>query len=202
VITPHLFGTVTALSYDGEGFLFESAGPFGTGLVFGEGGSSSIGTIGIAAGFLLPAVAKAQDSARRASCMGNTRQLGLALIQYAGDHDDAFPPTLGVLLKDGYLTTTKVFMCPSAARRLPDDFPPGMNFKDADLAVLNKVEELGDYVFVKGITHAADADAVVLYEKDGAHGGEGRNVFFNDGHCKWYPEAGFQRLLKAGLKGE
>jgi prepilin-type processing-associated H-X9-DG protein len=188
--TPHLFGSVEALSWDGEGFLLESYGTFGGSVTGGAAGA------GIMAGFMLPALANAQEAARRAACMSNMRGIGLALLQYAGDNDDKFPPTLGVLLKEGHLTTVKVFVCPSSKSRIPANFMQPMDFKAADLALLNKVEEFGDYVLVKGITHAADAEAIVLYEKDGAHSGQGRNVFFNDGHVKWYREADFQTLLK------
>jgi prepilin-type processing-associated H-X9-DG protein len=133
--------------------------------------------------------------------MNNIRQIGLAMIQYAGDNDDAFPKSLGELLKRGYITSARVFVCPSGPGQIPKDFP--QDFKAADLAELNKVEEFGSYVMVKGITHAADATAVILYEKDGAHGGEGRNCMFNDGHVEWMWEPEFQELLREqGLGGK
>ena len=195
-IVPHLFGTVEAASYDGEGLLFESYGPFGGGMgpPAGGGGGGSVATMGIMAGFLLPALAKSQEAARRASCMNNVRQIGLAMIQYAGDHDDKFPESLGELLQMGYLTTPRVFICPSGKERIPPGFP--QDLKNADLAVLNQVEQFGSYVMVKGITHAAPADFIILHDKDGAHRGEGRNCFHNDGHTRWYSEAGFQQKMK------
>jgi prepilin-type N-terminal cleavage/methylation domain-containing protein len=88
-----------------------------------------IAIIGILAGFLLPALSKAQESARRASCLNNIRQIMLSMIQYAGEYDDDYPSVLtvgseateapqyrmGKLLKLGYLNAPKVFKCPSAS---------------------------------------------------------------------------------------
>ena len=190
-IVPHLFGSVNAISHDGEGWLLEGYGPFGASI--GTGGSPATFQVGIMAGFLLPALSKAQEAARRTSCMNNVRNIGQSMFMYAGDHDDAFPKSFGVLLNDGYITTTKVFICPSgrgAIRPFPIE-----DFKAAKVADIDReLEPICSYVMVPGITHAADADALVLYEKDN-HGGAGRNCFFNDGHVKWYPEWQFQELL-------
>ncbi len=51
-----------------------------------------IATIGILAALLLPALARAKESGRRAACTSNLRQLAIALSLYAGDHDGLFPP--------------------------------------------------------------------------------------------------------------
>ncbi len=197
VVTPHVSGSLMALSHDGEGYLFESYGTFGGGTIPGNGGS--LATTGMMAGFLLPALSKAREAARRASCMNNIRQIGLAMFQYAGDHDDKFPDSFGVLLHDGYLTTPKVFLCPSSRRvyNFPDKL---LDFKNADVKDLDKaLEPFLSYVRVSGIDHTADAETIILYEKDGAHTREGRNCFFNDGHVEWVWEDRFQ-LIRAEQK--
>ncbi len=51
-----------------------------------------IGIIGILAAMLLPALANAKSKANSIKCLNNLRQLDLALIMYAGDHDGHFPP--------------------------------------------------------------------------------------------------------------
>ncbi len=50
-----------------------------------------IAIIAVLAAILFPVFAKARESARRTTCRSNLRQLGLALLQYANDHDEAFP---------------------------------------------------------------------------------------------------------------
>jgi prepilin-type N-terminal cleavage/methylation domain-containing protein len=49
-----------------------------------------IAVIAILAGMLLPALAKAKDSARTAQCQSNTRQLLIASMAYMGDNSGVF----------------------------------------------------------------------------------------------------------------
>jgi prepilin-type N-terminal cleavage/methylation domain-containing protein len=50
-----------------------------------------IAIIGILAGMLLPALSAAKDKGIRAYCVGNYRQLGLAVHMYANDNNDYLP---------------------------------------------------------------------------------------------------------------
>ncbi len=50
-----------------------------------------IAIISILAGLLLPALSKARESARSIQCMSRLKQLGLGIMQYAGDFQDYFP---------------------------------------------------------------------------------------------------------------
>lgn len=51
-----------------------------------------IAIIGILAAILLPALARAREAARRASCMNNLKQFGLVYKMYAGEHRGTLPP--------------------------------------------------------------------------------------------------------------
>jgi len=51
-----------------------------------------VAVIGILAGLLLPALAKAKHAARRVECLSNKKQLGLAWMLYADDNDGRLAP--------------------------------------------------------------------------------------------------------------
>ncbi len=51
-----------------------------------------IAIIAILAAILFPVFARARENARRTSCLSNVKQLGLAVLQYAQDFDESYPP--------------------------------------------------------------------------------------------------------------
>jgi prepilin-type N-terminal cleavage/methylation domain-containing protein len=51
-----------------------------------------IAIIGILAAILLPALAKARESARRSACVNNLKQLGLVMNLYATENKERYPP--------------------------------------------------------------------------------------------------------------
>ncbi len=53
-----------------------------------------IAIIGILAAILLPALARAREAARRASCANNLKQMGLVFKMYANESGGQFPPYL------------------------------------------------------------------------------------------------------------
>jgi len=61
-----------------------------------------IAIIGILAAILLPALARARESARRASCQNNLKQFGLVFKMYSGESKgQKFPPMAGYPAWDG-----------------------------------------------------------------------------------------------------
>ncbi len=90
-----------------------------------------IAIIGVLAAILLPALARAREQARRASCFNNLSQLGMALHMYAKENNGAFPWSGGNgdarcvrFLYPDYLPHALSFVCPSN--------PMGSDFTDRE----------------------------------------------------------------------
>jgi prepilin-type N-terminal cleavage/methylation domain-containing protein len=87
-----------------------------------------IAIIALLIGILLPALGKAREASRRAVCLSNVRQLGLACQAYAGDtRNGIFMPTffgwednIGWLFP-GYISSYDVAICPSTVNRIDAD---------------------------------------------------------------------------------
>ncbi|MEO6908209.1 MAG: DUF1559 domain-containing protein [Abditibacteriaceae bacterium] len=94
-----------------------------------------IAIIAILAAILFPVFARARESARRASCQSNLKQIGLAMMQYAQDYDGNYSlaqPTPTAASSGGatfatvlqpYIKSTQIFICPSAAGPDNADLP-------------------------------------------------------------------------------
>jgi len=162
-------------------------------------GGSFVLIIAIMAAFLLPALAKAQEAARRVACLNNVRQIGLAMMQYASEHDDAYPnlvdaagnevPALAddgslcreparsafaTLLKKQYLMTPKVFVCPSSEDMVVDETFPS-DFKDADLQDLVLGEHNCSYGWDPTKRRSAHATCAIVADKPPAAGATAHN---------------------------
>jgi prepilin-type N-terminal cleavage/methylation domain-containing protein len=90
-----------------------------------------IAIIAILAAMLLPALTRAKEKAGQISCLGQLRQVGIAMRSFANDHGEKYPAH--VPIKDGgantcayawqhFLTlsnelTTKILVCPSDRQR-------------------------------------------------------------------------------------
>jgi prepilin-type N-terminal cleavage/methylation domain-containing protein/prepilin-type processing-associated H-X9-DG protein len=101
-----------------------------------------IAIIAILAAILFPVFAQAREKARAASCLSNTKQMGLALLMYAQDYDEQLPGHAGLVNINGtdyvqnwaidqqnplvpagvtvpsligaYIKNNQIFRCPSA----------------------------------------------------------------------------------------
>jgi prepilin-type N-terminal cleavage/methylation domain-containing protein/prepilin-type processing-associated H-X9-DG protein len=80
-----------------------------------------IAIISILAAILFPVFARARENARKAVCMSNLKQIGLAAMMYVQDYDETYPmaynyPNGGFWFQlfAPYIKNTQVFVCPSA----------------------------------------------------------------------------------------
>jgi prepilin-type N-terminal cleavage/methylation domain-containing protein/prepilin-type processing-associated H-X9-DG protein len=94
-----------------------------------------IAIIGMLASMVFPVFARAREAARRASCLSNSKQLGLALLMYCDDYDGMLPMSYyyqngansdhgyvqwSGLIKE-YVRNNEVFVCPT---HLPGGWAP------------------------------------------------------------------------------
>jgi prepilin-type N-terminal cleavage/methylation domain-containing protein/prepilin-type processing-associated H-X9-DG protein len=160
-----------------------------------------IAIIAILAAILFPVFAQAREKARATSCLSNTKQIGLGLMQYIQDYDGVFParqwpgkpsnwpyPQIADILnpytKSGGRPTpndaagrTGIWKCPSAAN--PDqNWHIGVNasfFPDgpADWNNLGGYDDQGSYLSEAQVKNPAD---IMLFADKGANrGGTGGN---------------------------
>ncbi|MFH0796613.1 MAG: DUF1559 domain-containing protein [Candidatus Omnitrophota bacterium] len=162
-----------------------------------------IAIIAILAAMLLPALARAREQARRANCISNLKQMGLATHMYAQDYSETFPVAwpsggrtaatdLTALVAGNYITATKTYVCPSSS----------------DKATTTTSLNVGylSYAYAKDLTETTTVDSVVLIDQSGStvslwtgtyssnrltatpqnhSSGEGINALYVDGHVSW-----------------
>jgi prepilin-type processing-associated H-X9-DG protein len=79
--------------------------------------------VSVLVGMILPVLSKPRDHCRRATCGGNLKQMGLAMLGYSGDYSGFFPITpsgTNFELLDEYhtneLPNSKVYNCPKSSK--------------------------------------------------------------------------------------
>ncbi len=163
-----------------------------------------LAVIGVLAGLLLPAISRATESGRATACLGNLRQIGLALQMYVDDHGNRLPvmrdrqfeaaletltnalpatnafATLDQVLAP-YLNAPPVFRCPSDRRGFFEVTGSSYSWN----SLLNGQDAFHLRVF------SLDFDPhqiPVVFDKEAFHAargpGRGVNYLYADGHIK------------------
>jgi prepilin-type N-terminal cleavage/methylation domain-containing protein/prepilin-type processing-associated H-X9-DG protein len=144
-----------------------------------------IAIIAILAAILFPVFAQARDKARAASCLSNTKQMGLGITMYAQDYDETYPQAYWYVndlngangynqwsgLIQPYVKNTAVFVCPSdPSKGLPptnpglDNQAPRISYV-ANAAVLPRKRRTIDPANVASLSALdAPADTIVVAE--------------------------------------
>ncbi len=113
-----------------------------------------IAIIAVLAALLLPSLAAAKDRGKRAACISNLRQLGIAMHTYAQDHEDRLPygPTAPPFLSPGYFYPSTG--SPTSLLSLPSGAPVALG-----LMLSNELAQTPKVLFCPGSDQPVDADA-------------------------------------------
>ncbi len=178
------------------------------------------GVVAALPGLLWCSMLRARESARRAACLNNLKQVTTGIKTYSSDYNEYYPTSaapgkeinvethyrdLGILYPT-YVTSLVVFMCLSSGDRLPirrvDDSLNNKPFPDLEARQVSYAYSYdGSGAKNRVWTEAAPSTTRILADRpagkelteDSNHGLDGRNVAFQDGHVKWI--SGKEKLL-------
>jgi prepilin-type N-terminal cleavage/methylation domain-containing protein/prepilin-type processing-associated H-X9-DG protein len=167
-----------------------------------------IAIIAILAAILFPVFAKAREKARQSSCLSNTKQIGLAVMQYAQDYDESLPRTYftpaappgnqtWAMAISPYCKSQQIFDCPSGTYKWDGLWNESLSYGYSCLIGENVSRALGTIAKPAETVLAGDGDNFRL-RPDGSFvaltPANGRivqprhndmaNIAFCDGHSK------------------
>jgi prepilin-type N-terminal cleavage/methylation domain-containing protein/prepilin-type processing-associated H-X9-DG protein len=170
-----------------------------------------IAIIAILAAILFPVFARARENARRASCLSNVKQLGLAALQYTQDYDEKLPPSYDAgapakiwsQLIDPYVKSQQIFFCPSDSTHNSSNAISTSNISYGWNYYYLTYSPFGGYghggvslAYIQSVSHTVllgDSQNALPYVINYygsymplARHLEGTNMCFVDGHAKWF----------------
>ena len=137
---------------------------------------------------------RGREEARRANCLSNLKQIGLAIAMYADEYqgrcpmDSANPTLLGSMqLLSNILTSSDLLHC-------PNDLRPNVH-EETDWSKVTPSNI--SYSYVPNLIWQSTPDSALASDRiyttsagsswptGGNHNGQGGNILFNDGHVAW-----------------
>ena len=164
-----------------------------------------VAIIGILAGLLMPALAKSRETARRASCASNVRQIVLFCKMYANDWQENMPPNMACAGMTNYVKNSDIgiFACPSI-KGSKDALPSTAGQNLLMLIAANK--ETCSYNYQQNLAESSSFNSALVWDKNGKtatyidakdastwggnHNGDGANVGFIGGQVQWINSSG------------
>jgi len=145
----------------------------------------------ILAGMLLPALARARESARRTVCTSNLKQIGLGLKMYTCDWDEFFPSQVTEYqnLYSTYVSDAAIFWCPSDSDSKNTQIAvTGVNSTDSIRVSYNLSLGGAQWGGSNSLTESDKTDTPLAWDLGSQpHDNDGGNVLFLDGHVEWAP---------------
>lgn len=154
-----------------------------------------IAIIGILAAILLPALTRARESARRAVCQNNLKQISLAIHMFAGAHNEKYP--LGDVSGDGttdvtqgtvkgsfarlnpdYIRGYKVYICPSNPVNIVPAIDTTAFLQTATSGTVQA--STCHYAYFMGLNESVRADTVIAMDMTYGYYNTGEQVYINN----------------------
>lgn len=120
-----------------------------------------IAIIAILAAILFPVFAKAREKARATSCLNNTKQIGLGIMQYTQDYDETYPMggnngnTRWYNDVASYIKSDQIRSCPSATIKITGNWGSNYGINPA-ISNWNSASPLAAIVTPAGMLLLAD----------------------------------------------